>query len=49
MQGLNHINLIRLIEIKENCDYNKRNGTVDKRMAIVIEYAGGGELFEYVS
>jgi len=38
-----------LVDVKESVDYVKKNGQSYKVMAIILEYAGGGELFEYVS
>lgn len=48
MKNLNHINIINLIECKAG-EYIKRNGQVKKVYYIVLEYAQGGELFEYVA
>jgi len=49
MKQLNHPNLVNLIDVKESVDYVKKNGSSYKVMAIILEYAGGGELFEYVA
>ena len=49
MQGLNHKNLVNFIEILPDADYIKKDKESYKCMAIVIEYAAGGELFEYVA
>jgi serine/threonine protein kinase len=49
MKHLNHPNLINLVEIKEEAEYLKKNGQSYKTMAIAIEYAHHGELFEYVA
>lgn len=58
MQGLNHRNLVNFVEILPEAEYFKKNGNsykvfyilyIFKCMAIVIELAVGGELFEYVA
>lgn len=49
MQGLNHRNLVNFVEILPEAEYFKKNGNSYKCMAIVIELAVGGELFEYVA
>lgn len=49
MKKLNHPNLVNLIDCKEAVDYKKKNGQSYKVMAIIMECAGGGELFEFVS
>jgi hypothetical protein len=49
MQGLNHKNLVNFVEILPEADYVKKNEKSYKCMAIVIEYAAGGELYEYVA
>jgi serine/threonine protein kinase len=48
MQQLHHENLVRLISVRQNAVY--RCGQVQNVcFAIVLEYAGGGELFDYVA
>jgi serine/threonine protein kinase len=49
MNKLNHPNLVNLFGFKETIDYVKKDGKVNKVMAILMEYAGAGELFEYVA
>jgi len=49
MQNLNHPNLVNLIEVKPDADYVKKDGKSYKTMAIVLENAASGELFEYVA
>jgi serine/threonine protein kinase len=49
MKRLKHHNLVNLIDFKESIDYVKKNGKTYKVMAIVLELAQGGELFEYVA
>lgn len=49
MKKLNHPNIVNLVDVKDSVDYIKKNGTSYKCMAIILEYAGGGELFEFVS
>lgn len=41
--------MINLIAVLPEATYRKKNGNTYKTMAIVLEYAGAGELFEYVS
>jgi len=40
---------VNLVDVKESIDYVKKSGQTYKVMAIILEYAGGGELFEYVA
>lgn len=48
MQQLHHENLVRLISVRQNAVY--RCGQLQNVcFAIVLEYAGGGELFDYVA
>lgn len=49
MQNLNHPHIINLIEFYEKADYVKKSGKIVQVVAIVMELAKGGELFEYVS
>jgi len=49
MKKLHHPNLVNLVDVKESIDYVKKSGQTYKVMAIILEYAGGGELFEYVA
>jgi hypothetical protein len=49
MKKLNHQNIVNLIDVKDSVDYIKKNGQSYKCMAIILEFAGGGELFEFVS
>eukprot|EP00331_Platyophrya_macrostoma_P004183 CAMPEP_0176420778 /NCGR_PEP_ID=MMETSP0127-20121128/8794_1 /TAXON_ID=938130 /ORGANISM="Platyophrya macrostoma, Strain WH" /LENGTH=441 /DNA_ID=CAMNT_0017801409 /DNA_START=154 /DNA_END=1479 /DNA_ORIENTATION=- len=49
MQNLKYPHIINLIEFHETAEYYKKSGKVDKVVAIVMELARGGELFEYVA
>lgn len=49
MRELTHENLIRLIAVKENAVNKLPKGTVQTCFAIVLEYAAGGELFDFVA
>lgn len=40
---------MNFVEILPEADYVKKNEKSYKCMAIVIEYAAGGELYEYVA
>jgi len=42
MAKLNHENLVNLIDVRDNSNYTKKNGTTFKCFAIILEYAGGG-------
>lgn len=48
MLKLNHERLINLKEIKQDAEYVKKNGQTYKILAIVIEFASNGELFDYL-
>lgn len=49
MQNLKYPNIVNLIEFHEKAEYFKKSGKVVKVVAIVMELARGGELFEYVA
>eukprot|EP00331_Platyophrya_macrostoma_P019324 CAMPEP_0176465988 /NCGR_PEP_ID=MMETSP0127-20121128/37619_1 /TAXON_ID=938130 /ORGANISM="Platyophrya macrostoma, Strain WH" /LENGTH=406 /DNA_ID=CAMNT_0017859059 /DNA_START=31 /DNA_END=1252 /DNA_ORIENTATION=- len=49
MKTLSHPNIVNLIEFNESIDYVKRDGRKVKVVAIAMELAQGGELFEYVA
>lgn len=49
MKNLDHENLVRLIDVRENATYKKQNETTYKCFAIVLEYVGGGELFVFIA
>jgi len=49
MKNLDHENLVRLIDVRENATYKKQNETTYKCFAIVLEYVGGGELFDFIA
>lgn len=45
---LKHPNVVSLIDFYESVDYVRRDGSSYKVVAIVLELACGGEIFEYV-
>lgn len=49
MKELTHENLIKLIAVKESAVNKKPNQPAINCFAIVLEYAGGGELFDFVA
>ena len=49
MSKLDHINIVKLHEVKEDAIYRKKNGCEYQCLAIILEYIDGGELFEYVA
>lgn len=48
LSKINHPHIVNLIEFLPNVDYVKKNGTVKKVTAIVLELAPGGEIFEFL-
>lgn len=48
LSKINHPHIVNLIEFLPNVDYVKKNGTVKKVTAIVLELAPGGEVFEFL-
>jgi serine/threonine protein kinase len=49
MEELHHENLIKLISVRQNALYTRKNGLSYRCFAIVLEYAAGGELFDFVA
>jgi serine/threonine protein kinase len=49
MKRMNHPNLANLIEFIPDSVYVKKSRATYQTVSIVLEYAGGGELFEYVA
>jgi len=49
MGGLNHPNIVNLIEYSEEGVVEKSNGVKKSVFYIVLELATGGELFDYVA
>jgi serine/threonine protein kinase len=49
MKQLEHENLVRLISVRENATYKNEDETTYNCFAIVLEFIGGGELFDFVA
>ena len=49
LQELHHENIVELISVREHAVYRKRDLTTYNCLAIVMEYVGGGELFDFVA
>lgn len=49
MSKLNHPNIVNVIDVREKCLYRKKNGTTYECLAIIMDYADGGELFEFLA
>jgi len=49
MLRLQHPNIIRLFTADWNVKYPKQNGKTEDKLLIVLEFAEGGELFEYLA
>lgn len=49
MKDLHHENLVNLISVRENAVYKKPDETTYNCFAIVLEYVGGGELFDFIA
>ena len=49
MRELNHENLVRMIDARDQAVYQNRKGDSYKCLAIILEYVGGGELFWYLA
>ncbi|CAK90513.1 unnamed protein product (macronuclear) [Paramecium tetraurelia] len=43
-----HPNIIKLIDFSDALPYRKRNGQIVNRICIILEYAQGGEFFDYI-
>lgn len=48
LSKINHPHIVNLVEFLPNVDYVKKNGTIKKVTAIVLELAPGGEVFEFL-
>ena len=48
MKNLNQENIIKLIAVREAAIYTRKDETFYKCFAIVLEYCGGGMLFDFV-
>ncbi len=49
MEELHHENLIKLISVRQNALYARKIGLSYRCFAIILEYAAGGELFDFVA
>lgn len=49
LRRLNHPNIIKLIEFHQEIDYYTHSGRMEKVVAIVLEYASGGNLYDYLA
>jgi len=49
MKQLDHENLVKLVSVRENATYKKKDETTYGCFAIILEYVGGGELFDFVA
>ena len=49
MSKLHHENLVNLIDVRDSATYKKKTGETYQCFAIVLEYAGGGELFDFIA
>ena len=49
MQLLDHENLVKLVSVRENAIFKSEDETTSNCYAIILEYVGGGELFDYVA
>ena len=49
MNELKHENLVRLHGVRENATYKRRDESTYSCFAIILEYVGGGELFDFIA
>lgn len=49
MKVLQHENLVRLVDVRENALYKRKDETTYHCFAIVLEFVGGGELFDFIA
>jgi serine/threonine protein kinase len=49
LSNLNHANILRMYEVDWNAQYPKADGGNQDVLLIVLELAGGGELFDFLS
>lgn len=49
MEQLHHQNLIKLISVRSKALYRCQNGEAYNCFAFIIEYAEGGELFDFIA
>jgi len=49
MKQLDHENLVKLISVRENATYKNEDESTQNCFAIVLEFVGGGELFDFVA
>ena len=49
MKVLQHENLVRLVDVRENATYKRKDESTFQCFAIILEYIGGGELFDFIA
>jgi serine/threonine protein kinase len=49
MKKFDNNNLVRLIDVRENAVYKKKDETTYQCYAIILEYVSGGELFDFIA
>lgn len=49
MKEFDHMNLIKLVSVLKDASHKRSDGSTSKCYAIVLEYAEGGELFDYIA
>ncbi len=49
MKQLDHENLVKLLSVRENATYKAEDETTSNCFAIVLEFIGGGELFDFIA
>lgn len=49
MQIMDHPNILKLLWVREKATYTTKYGQKYNCFCIIIEYSGGGDLFEYIA
>jgi len=49
LKTLDHPNIIRLTGVRPKATYKKKSGKTREALVIILEFASGGELFDYVA
>lgn len=49
IKQLNHENIVKLVNVRENAVYKNKDETTYTCFAIILEYVGGGELFDFIA